>query len=119
MTTYEFAQRFSALLNDGKMDEIYGELYHPDILSVEADGAEYRGMDKIAEKNAWYDTTFEMHGMDIEGPFPHGDSFAMIYDVDSTHRASGVREKMREVAVYQVRDGRIAEERFFYVGMPE
>ena len=34
--------------------------------------------------------------------------------MDTTHRESGQRSKSSELAVYQVQDGRILREQFFY-----
>lgn len=44
----------------------------------------------------------------------NGDRFAMVFDLDVTAKADGRRTRMREVGLYTVRDGKIAEERCFY-----
>jgi len=115
MSTYETAQKFVELIRNGEMERIYADYYQPDVLSVEADGEAFHGMEGITKKNAWWDSTFEMHSMDVEGPYPHGDSFALKFGMDITERKSGQRSQMSEIAVYKLRDGRVAEERFFYV----
>lgn len=114
MSTLDFANKFVELIRAGDYETIYRDHYSPDILSVEADGQEYRGMADIEKKNAWWAENFEVHGEKVEGPFPHGDQFALIFEMDITHKPSGQRSQMREVAVYQLREGRVAEERFFY-----
>jgi len=34
--------------------------------------------------------------------------------MDTTHKASGQRTNSQEIAVYQVKDGKIIKEQFFY-----
>lgn len=114
MTAQEVGTKLVAYFNDNKFAEIYSELYSQDILSVEASGDEYRGMDAIHKKNEWWEANFETHSQTAEGPFPHGDQFITIYDMDVTEKASGNRFPMRETGLYTVDEGRIVEERFFY-----
>jgi ketosteroid isomerase-like protein len=48
------------------------------------------------------------------GPFLHGDQFAVRFTLDVT-QPNGERTVMEEVGVYTVRDGKITEERFFFL----
>jgi len=70
----------------------------------------------IRGKDAWWNENFEEHSTDIEGPFLHGDDrFGVAFSVDATHKPSGERSAMRELAVYHVdENGRIFREEFFY-----
>jgi hypothetical protein len=98
------------------------ELYDPDAVSAEAmampgsGGAETRGLKGIEGKHDWWDGAMEMHSASVDGPYPHGDDrFAVIFEFDSTDRASGRRSQMKEVAVYTVNPaGKIIREEFFY-----
>ena len=56
----------------------------------------------------------EVNSFKAEGPFFHGDQFALLFHVDVTRKADKERIKMDEVALYKVKDGKIVEERFFY-----
>lgn len=56
----------------------------------------------------------EVHGFTAEGPFVHGDQFALRFTLDVTRKADGVREAMTEIGLYTVANGAIIEERFFY-----
>lgn len=114
MTAHEIGQQLVDLFNKGEMGPIYQNLYSNDVLSIEADGKEYKGMDAINAKNEWWEQTMESHSAEAKGPFPHGDQFAVIYNMDVTEKESGTRFVMEEVGVYTVKDGRIVEERFFY-----
>lgn len=96
-------------------------LYDPGAVSMEAGpgpdgrGPESKGIDAIRGKHAWWSDNFEVHGGDVQGPFLHdGDRFAVIFEIDATHKASGQRQSMREVAIYTLNsDGKIAREEFY------
>jgi len=94
-------------------------LYAPDAVSVEAmdmgQGRETVGVEGIKAKHAWFESMFEMLGGTVSDPFPHGDDrFAVIFEMDAKNKESGLVEKMKEVAVYHVADGKIVREEFFY-----
>lgn len=116
-TTLEIGQRLVTLFSVGDFETIYKELYSPDIESIEADPTTppSKGMEGIQQKNAWFEATFQIHGMTAEGPFPHGDEFAVIFDIDTTEKATGIPKKTREIGVYNLAGGKIVRERFFYV----
>ncbi|ASD65505.1 nuclear transport factor 2 family protein [Bdellovibrio bacteriovorus] len=61
-----------------------------------------------------FDEQMEMHGIEVEGPFPFGDRFAVHYKMDATEKKTNKRIKMEEVALYTVKDGKIVKEEFFY-----
>lgn len=105
----------------GTEDEALKTLYAPDAVSVEASdmagsgSREAAGMEAINGKHAWWAANFEVHGGDVTGPFLHGDDrFAVIFKIDATHKESGKREEMSEVAIYTVADGKIVREEFYY-----
>ena len=101
--------------------EAISSLYSPDIVSVEAMGAaempaEQHGIDKVA-KNKWWYENHEIHHARAEGPFPHQDRFAVIFDYEVTPKSgpfTGKRNRFQEVALYTVKDGKIVREEFFY-----
>jgi ketosteroid isomerase-like protein len=116
MTALEVGQELVTLVRDGKDEEILERLYDPNILSVEAAGEnpESRGVEAIRAKWAWWNNAMEVKSMKVQGPFPHGEQFAVIYDFETVEKESGKPIKMEEVALYTVKDGKIVEERFFY-----
>ncbi|QBY00171.1 nuclear transport factor 2 family protein [Rhodophyticola sp. CCM32] len=93
--------------------------YAPDAASVEAAdfsgmGREAQGIEAIKGKHAWWAENFEVHGGDVQGPFLHGDDkFGVIFEIDATHKQSGERTKMKELAIYHVSGGKIVREEFF------
>lgn len=122
MTMEEIAAALVRHCRENTTAEGLSTLYAPDAVSVEAQampGAprETEGLEGIRGKHAWWEENFEVHGGATEGPFLHGpDRFAVIFEIDATHKASGQRSRMREVALYTVRDGRITREEFFAQG---
>lgn len=97
-------------------------LYSEDITSVEAMAmadrpAEIRGIEKVTAKNKWWYDSHHIHHASAEGPFPHGDRFAVIFHYEVTPKAGpfeGKRNKFDEVALYTVKNGKIVREEFFY-----
>ncbi|HEY0252476.1 MAG TPA: SnoaL-like domain-containing protein, partial [Kofleriaceae bacterium] len=56
----------------------------------------------------------EVHSANVEGPFPNGDKFAVIFKYDITRKADNQRLQMNEVALYYVNSDKIVREEFFY-----
>jgi ketosteroid isomerase-like protein len=112
----EVANRLVELVKAGKEIQAMDELYHPDILSTEPAGEmrEGKGIDVCKKKAEWFNGMFENHGVEILGPYPNDDKFAVHYNYDLTTREGGHRFKMLEVALYQVKDGKIVWEKFYY-----
>ena len=75
---------------------------------------EVRGVDKCLEKSKAWVAAHEIHSASAEGPFPHGDKFALILKYDITRKATGERVKMEEVALYTVANDKIVKEEFMY-----
>lgn len=117
MTTQEIGSRLVALFREGKFEEIYTELYSPEIASIEAvpgDDQVAKGFEAINAKNEWWFSTFEPVKMEVEGPWPHGDQFILTFDIETINRETKERNAMKEAALYTVKDGKVVEERFFY-----
>ncbi|MEM8843252.1 MAG: nuclear transport factor 2 family protein, partial [Pseudomonadota bacterium] len=102
---------------NGTEGEGLDTLYAEDCVSVEAaamdGGGEvvHKGLAAIRAKHAWWDEHSEVHSFNAEGPFCHNpDRFSVIFEVDVTNAQMGGRMAFREVAVYTLRDGRIARE---------
>lgn len=117
MSTQDIANDLVALCKAGKFDEAGEKYWADDVLSVEAmpgDMAEVRGKDAVRGKGEWWANAHEVHASEVEGPYVNGDQFVVRFKMDLTQKATGDRIKMDEVGVYTVKNGKIAEERFFY-----
>lgn len=117
MTVREVAEAFAALCKEGRHDEAGARFWSDDVVSLEAmEGpmAVQRGRAAVEAKGAWWYANHEIHSIVTEGPYVHGDQFALTFRVDVTQKENGERMKMTEVGLYTVRDGKVIEERFFY-----
>ena len=116
MNTQEIAHDLVALCQQGKFDQAGEKYWADDVLSVEAMGeeAESRGKQAARAKGEWWANNHEVHGVKVEGPYVNGEEFTVRFVMDMTVKSNGQRMTMDEIALYQLRDGKIAEERFFY-----
>lgn len=120
--TRQVAERIAELCKQGQNRTAVEECYADDVVSVEActmEGSELpremAGKDAVLDKDDWWHKNHEIHGGSVEGPFMHGDDqFALIFEIDVTHKPSGQRTQMCEVGVYEVKQGKVARESFFY-----
>jgi ketosteroid isomerase-like protein len=119
MTAAEVGKAYVALCKDGKFDECLNELFSESAVSVEAGGPP--GVDRTvsglaairAKGKAWADD-HEIHKMEVTGPYPNGDRFAVRFVFDVTNKPSKRRMSMDEIALLTVENGKITREEFFY-----
>jgi hypothetical protein len=52
--------------------------------------------------------------MKLDGPFLGDNQFAVYYEFETTFKPNGQRNRMSEMALYTVQDGKIVREQFFY-----
>ena len=122
MDAMQVGEKLVELCRQGENVQAVATLYDKDIVSVEAMSgpdmpAETRGVDAVRQKNEWWIENHGVHSVNIQGPFPHGDRFAVLYEYDITPKAGPMKDqrtKMQEIAVYEVRNGKIVREEFFY-----
>lgn len=117
--TLAVGNKLVELCKSGDNMKAIDSLYSADIESQEAMSMpgmpdKVRGIDAIKKKNKEWDDNMEVHSMEVEGPFPLGDRFAVVYKFDATSKRDNKRMKAEEVAVYTVSKGKIVREEFFY-----
>ena len=118
MTTQEVANRFHELAQTGQWDKIQDELFANNAVSIEPQGAQglksVEGMAAIKEKGKQFgEMVEEMHGGYTSAPVVGGRFFSVAMGMDCTMKGMG-RQKMDEIALYEVKDGKIVKEQFFY-----
>lgn len=117
METQQVADRFYELSEQNAFEQILAELYSKDAKSVEpanAPLANADGLDAIIEKGKQFNEMVEeMHGGYCSKPLVAGNFFTCTMGMDVTFKGQN-RMKMDEVAVYEVKDGKIILEQFFY-----
>ena len=121
MTTQDVANRYMELEKQGKWVEIQDELYSTDVVCIEPEHAAAMGMQTVtkgldavkAKAQAWNQGIEEMHGGYCSEPVVGGNFFSVAMGMDVTMKGAG-RMKMDEIAVFEVKDGKIVKEQFFF-----
>lgn len=118
MTTQEIAARFDELAQAEKWFEIQEELFADNAQSIEPANSPYfknaEGKTALRTKGeAWVSKVKEVHKLSTSQPIVAGNHFAVARKMDLTVEGHG-RVLINEVMVYNVKDGKIVEERFFY-----
>lgn len=92
-------------------------LYADNIESFEQPGspnAHVTGLDAIKQKaQQWGESVQEMHSGEVSDPLVAGNHFSVTMKNDVTFKEHG-RMQIEEVCVYEVKDGKIVKEQFFY-----
>jgi ketosteroid isomerase-like protein len=116
MTIQEIANTFTDLCKAGRFDEAGEQFWADSVVSLEAaegDMARVEGLEGVQAKGAWWYANHEIHSVEVEGPYVHGDQFIVRFTMEVTPKG-GERMSMDEMGVYTVQDGKVIEERFFY-----
>jgi hypothetical protein len=118
MTTSEVAHQLVEFCRQGKIDEAQATLFADNATSIEASemmGPKVvEGMEAIKAKSiAFQEGVEEFHSATISEPIVGGNSFAITWAMDATFKGRG-RMVIEEVCVYQVKEGKIVLEQFFY-----
>ena len=118
MTTQDIANDLVALCKAGDFTTPGEKYWADDVRSIEpmGDMAVVEGKDNARGKGEWWANAHEVRSVEVEGPFVNGDQFVVRFKMEVTIKESGQQVSMDEMAVYTVKDGKIAEERFFYGG---
>lgn len=122
MNTQEIAQQLCDHCKNGTEAQGLDQLYASDAVSIEPmvpEGMDpvSNGVEAIKAKHDWWNSAFEIHDVQMEGPYVNGDKFSMIFEMDTTQKASGERWKGKEIALYEVENGKIAKETFMMMPM--
>jgi hypothetical protein len=118
MTTTDIANRLYELCKEGKYDIAQAELYAENATSTEnnREGVleTVTGLNTIKEKTIQFQTAItEMHSSYVHEPKVYGNNIFIEMGLDVDMAGVG-RMKMDEMCHYEVKDGKIISERFFY-----
>jgi hypothetical protein len=118
MTTQEVAQRLYELCDKDDSDTAHNELYAQHATSTESNMQGGRdtasGLDAIREKSKQFrDSIVEIHSGYTNPPLVFGNYIFMEMGIDFTMKEYG-RMNMKEMAKYEVQDGKIISEEFYY-----
>ena len=118
----EIGKKLVELFNQGKSSLAIDTLYSPDIVSIEAVAMPPRsqqcnGLAAVKGKTEWFESNHDIHQGLATGPWPHGNRFIVCFKIEVTPKAgpmAGKRFTMEEAALYEVKNGKIVREEFFY-----
>lgn len=118
MTTQEVANRLVELCRIGKWDQAQTELFAENAVSIEPEGQQFpavtAGKEAIKAKGErWASMVEEFHGAEVSEPLVSGDQFSVGWSMDITYKG-GPRTTSKEIGVFEVREGKITKEQFFY-----
>jgi ketosteroid isomerase-like protein len=120
MKTQQIADRLVELCRAGEYERCYDELYADEAESIEMPAmaaspiGNARGLAAIKAKGkAWSDGVDTVHDANVGAPQVAGNWFCVPMSLDATFK-DGRRVQMEELCVYQVKNGRIVREQFFY-----
>jgi ketosteroid isomerase-like protein len=118
MTTQEIATRFNQLAQEEKWFEIHDELFADNVKSIDPPNSPYMGYaeGKAAVRKKGEDfvkTITSLHSASTTEPVLAGNHFAVGREMDITVKGHG-RIQINEIMLYEVRDGKIVLEQFFY-----
>ena len=118
MTTQEVAARFNELAKQEKWFEIQDELFADNVKSIDPSNSPYMGYaeGKAAVRKKGEDFVKKIegfHGASTSDPVIAGNHFAVAREMDITVQGFG-RIQLNEVMLYEVKNGKIVLEQFFY-----
>lgn len=118
MTVHEIATRFNELAQQEKWFEIQDELFAENVKSIDPPGSPYfgyaEGKINVREKGMnWAKRVTAAHRLYTSEPVVAGNHFAVGREVDITVEDFG-RIQINEIMLYEVKDGKIILEQFFY-----
>ena len=121
MSVQNIADQLVSLCRQGKFEDAVKELYSPSIVSLEPAGSPFEraeGIEAYHKKGeAWQSTVEEFHGIEVSDPVVADNFFTCSMTLDITTKGQP-RSKSSEICLYEVKDGKIVLEQFFY-SMPE
>lgn len=118
MKTNEIAHRLVELCRKGDFSKPYDELFADNARAIEPEGANsptlVEGLDNLRKKNQEFSESLEeVHGIEVSDPLVADNFFSISLMMDCSFKGMG-RMKMEEICVYEVKNGKIVKEQFFY-----
>lgn len=118
MTTQDVANRMNELFKANDWTKVQEELFADDCESIEPAHSQglqtAKGKDAIKKKGEMFqEGVEEMHGGWCSEPLVGGNYISFAMGMDVTMKGMG-RINMEEICVYEVKDGKITKEQFFY-----
>ncbi len=121
MTTQQVADQYYEMIKQGKQVQIQQELYSNDIVNREPEHAIAMGVPTLtkgleavqAKSKARNEMIEEVHSSFCTEPVVAGNFFTVAMGRDVTFKGKP-RMSIAEIAVFEVKDGKIITEQFFF-----
>lgn len=121
MTTQEVANLYYGLMKENKRGQIVDELYSQDVICKEPEHAMAMGIPTItkglnavkAKAKARTEMIEKIHADFCSEPIIAANFFSVVLSRDITFKSKS-RMTLQEIAVFEVNDGKIVLEQFFY-----
>lgn len=119
MDTAAVAKRYYELFKENKLQEIIQELYSHEIVSLEPENnlglpPVTNGIKEYGKKQGMFFSQIEeVYGGSIEMPLVSNNYFTVLTSSDVKFKGKG-RIQRDEISVFEVKDGKIIKEQFFY-----
>jgi ketosteroid isomerase-like protein len=118
MTIQEIAARFHELAQQEKWFEIQDEFFPENVKSIDPADSPYfgyaEGKAAVRKKGEDFVKKIEaVHSASTTAPLVSGNHFAVGREMDITVQGYG-RIQINEIMLYEVKDGQIISEQFFY-----
>lgn len=113
-TVQALAEQLAGYISRQAFEAARQALYAAAVISIEADGTSVQGLPALASKQAaWAASIEQIHHIDVSQPLVANNHFALRISWDMTYRGQA-RQLWHEIAVFQVADGKVIREQFFY-----
>jgi hypothetical protein len=118
LTTQDVARRFNELAQQEKWFEIQDEFFADDVKSIDPPNSPYfgnaEGKSQVRKKGEDFVKRIEaFHGGRTTEPLVIGNHFTVGRSKDMTVQGHG-RIQINQIMLYEVKDGKIVLEQFFY-----
>ncbi|WP_295125304.1 SnoaL-like domain-containing protein [uncultured Chitinophaga sp.] len=118
LSTQQVAARFHELAQQEKWFDIQEEFFSEDVKSIDPPNSPYMGYaagkEAVRQKGqAFVKGIEEVHHLYTGAPIVTAHHFAVVREKDLTVKEHG-RIQIKQIMLYEVRDGKIVSEQFFY-----
>jgi hypothetical protein len=118
MTTQEVAARYNELAQQEKWFEIQDEFFAENVKSIDPPNSPYfgyaEGKESVRKKGEDFTNRIEaVHRLYTSEPLVSGNHFTVGREKDITVAGHG-RIEIKQIMLYEVKDGQIVLEQFFY-----
>jgi hypothetical protein len=120
LTTHQIADRLYELLVRNNTQTVWDELFSENAQNIEPEHALARGsrnagsLAEIRQKSKEFDENIEeVHSGEVGRPIVTQNHIALTMTMDVTMKGIG-RTTLEEIVVYEVKEGKIVKEIFFY-----